>query len=100
MTYNHQKWKHFTKYVKLYDFLAHPCDINNGGCDQICVRDGDNAQCACGDDYESSDDGETCGFYLLFPFPEGYSCYCQFLGFSWFPSSGYLRISPRQVIYT
>ena len=26
---------------------THPCDINNGGCDQLCIRGGNKAKCDC-----------------------------------------------------
>ena len=39
----------------------HPCDRDNqGGCDQICLKDGKMAKCTCREGYELSEDGITC----------------------------------------
>ena len=40
---------------------VHPCDrASNGGCSQVCEKDGDNAKCGCDDGYELLDDKVTC----------------------------------------
>ena len=40
--------------------IVHPCDIGNGGCGQICNRDGDDAVCACEEGFELGSDGKSC----------------------------------------
>ena len=36
----------------------HPCDKKaNGGCEQTCNKDGDNAVCSCAEDYKLKEDG-------------------------------------------
>ena len=41
----------------------HPCDIDNGGCDQKCVKDvGQKFHCTCtpSEDFNLQEDGKTC----------------------------------------
>ena len=42
---------------------VHPCDQNKGGCEQTCVKDGDNAKCTCREGYLV--DGKSCGKELF-----------------------------------
>merc|ERR1712165_674707 len=37
-----------------------PCDIGNGGCGQICQKNGDSAVCACEDGFKLGSDGKSC----------------------------------------
>ena len=39
---------------------VHPCDMNNGGCNQKCVKEGKKAACRCKKDFKLEDDGKTC----------------------------------------
>ena len=42
-------------------FLVHPCDLpTNGGCDQVCNKDGVNASCSCDDGFKLADNGLAC----------------------------------------
>lgn len=47
----------------------HICDQgNNGGCDHICSKDGDQATCSCSVNYLLADDGLTCDksmYYII-----------------------------------
>ena len=43
----------------IFCLLVHPCDDNNGGCEQECEKDGDKAKCQCRDGYKV--DGKVCG---------------------------------------
>ena len=49
--------------------LGHPCDItiddkdhtnSNGGCAQICNKNGENVVCSCMNGYQLGDDGKSC----------------------------------------
>ena len=49
--------------------LGHPCDITiddkeytnaNGGCAQICNKNGENVVCSCVNGYQLGDDGKSC----------------------------------------
>ena len=41
--------------------LAHPCDKkDNGGCSQVCNKDGEEAACACHEGFELTDDEKSC----------------------------------------
>ena len=51
--------------------VAHPCDKTserekNGRCDQLCIKDGNHAKCACEKDFKLAPDGRRCivGEYL------------------------------------
>ena len=50
----------YTAHNKLYLCLVHPCDIGNGGCGQICEKDGDSTVCACEEGFELGPDGKSC----------------------------------------
>ena len=40
---------------------VHPCnDGTNGGCDQICIRQGKAATCSCKPDFTLQEDGVSC----------------------------------------
>ena len=42
-------------------FSVHPCDqSSNGGCNQKCEKNGEEAKCGCKEEYEMTDDGKTC----------------------------------------
>ena len=39
----------------------HPCDKgNNGGCDQVCNKNGNSSSCSCNDGYKLAVDEVTC----------------------------------------
>ena len=41
---------------------VHPCDMEGkGGCQQICIKDGDESKCSCDDGFELQPDGKSCG---------------------------------------
>ena len=40
--------------------LEHPCDMNNGGCAMICMRNGTKAECQCEEGFELNSDKATC----------------------------------------
>jgi len=42
------------------DTGVHPCDVGNGGCEQVCVKDGDNAVCFCEEGFELAPDDKSC----------------------------------------
>ena len=44
-----------------YFCLVHPCDKeDNGGCSQICKKNGTTQVCACQPDFKLSTDGKMC----------------------------------------
>lgn len=49
-------------FFKFIFLLVHPCDRNdNGGCNQICNKDGDDVQCGCAAGFKFADnDNKTC----------------------------------------
>ena len=49
-----QKWH---KYIWCTE---HPCDINNGGCEQKCNKVERAAVCGCNEGYTLGDDGKSC----------------------------------------
>ena len=38
----------------------HPCDINKGGCSQLCVKVGENMKCACNKGFILTVGGREC----------------------------------------
>lgn len=45
----------------VFFFPVHVCDRdNNGGCDQICIKMGDEAECSCKEGFVLSEDDVTC----------------------------------------
>lgn len=40
--------------------VENPCAVRNGGCSQVCRREGDHANCACHPGYHLAEDGKTC----------------------------------------
>merc|ERR1711963_167935 len=46
--------------IKNFKF-AHPCDMpTKGGCAHICVKDGSQYSCECGEGFELADDKKSC----------------------------------------
>lgn len=51
---------YFYIYFELFA-LVHPCDLdNNGGCAQICLKDGDATKCSCREGFVLSENGLAC----------------------------------------
>lgn len=47
--------------METFLILVHVCDSgNNGGCDQICNKDGDQAACTCRKGFKLSSDKVSC----------------------------------------
>ena len=45
----------------MHFYLVHPCDRkDNGGCNQVCDKEGDNKTCSCDEGFELLPDGVNC----------------------------------------
>ena len=47
--------------VYIYIYLVHPCEKDdNGGCLQICIKNGTAVVCECNENFKLAADGSTC----------------------------------------
>ena len=45
----------------MISFSVHPCEKeDNGGCQHVCEKDGDDAKCSCHDGFKLAADGKSC----------------------------------------
>ena len=51
-----------TSFPYMYILPTDQCDINNGGCDQICANGG---QCQCSTGYRLGSDGRSCNGEII-----------------------------------
>ena len=59
-------WNYTCVVTNKSDFLfcsdtTNGCDVNNGGCDQICSIDQNSVMCSCNSGYLLNSDGVSCG---------------------------------------